>query len=736
MRVLQNTRLRMAFDDQGRLVSLADSAGTVMIPIDSDAVTPVLEIQVRTDAGEISSLTPQGAPKIEDVREHGRQGLIFTWDLSGDFGDITVRGKVVLPDEATLSAWTVEIENRTDASIWQVAYPRISGLATFSGPGGPDWLACPFLAGTKIPDPVPFVNEHETVIDTWSRSQFGCFDVEGGRADVAYSYPGMWTMQYLAYGHHHSGGIYFAAHDGRALYKRFGMYADGGDGRHAALVMKQYPEDRTARGDDFSSFYPCMVGVYEGDWWGASEIYRRWAMEQFWCAAGPTRERSDIAPFAKELDLWYWNWQFAQHAHPREVVPVIQHIKEQFGCNAAFHWYGSNAEVFDAGNWRVPEIYPCDETIRRTLIEGVKRLHEIGVRCIPYLNTRLWTAETVSFRNADGMRWVTTDEHGKPNDEFQESMFTMCPTAPPWQALIRRINNQMMDEIGMDGAYLDQITGCYSVPCFNPDHDHPAGGHDHWVRGGRQLLQNVQQDIKARSPNHIITSESCIECFLDLLDADLTREISDLVGFVGSRHSLPIPMFNSVYHDYHMTYGTVSTFRDAPGPQDGAGFRLQEALCLVSGCQLMISGVFAGEQHKEEFKPQFEYIERLTRAHAAGRAHFNLGVWKPPLTLDCDRVDVVFDANHEPKRDIPAILSGCFEMDGTLCIALVNHTAEVRKGTATIDPSAYGLHGSQFTIRSVYPQQKTIAEGIAGATTQEILLPASSAAVWTLGTES
>jgi hypothetical protein len=544
----------------------------------------------------------------------------------------------------------------------------------------------------------------------------------------------MLTMQFIAYGHPAVGGIYFGAHDGQALYKCFGMYADGNDGKHAALVLKQYPEDRTLVGGNFSSFYPGVVGIYRGEWWGASEIYREWGLQQFWCAKGPTRQRTDIPDRVKQLDLWYWNWQFVGRGHPRYVVDIIKYLKERFECEIAFHWYGFNGEHGPTGPWRAPEVYPDNPDVREALIKGVKLLRAAGVYCLPYIECRLWNPNTRSFRDADGWKWVAVDEHGQSADPWGPLLQTMCPTSPGLKALTRRIVNQMIDEIGMDGAYLDQISGCFAVPCFGKGHPHGPGGHDHWTKGYRDILEAIQEDIKSRDADNVITSEGSIECYLDLLDADLTREISNLNGFVGSLRSIPIPLFHSVYHDYHMTYGTVSTFtRSWDSGHSFDHFCLSEALVLVGGCQLMISGIFSGGEKNPEMHPYLDYMEVLTRARKAGRKYFNLGVWKAPLPIECDRIEVSYDPKRPPKEDIPTVLSGCYELEGELCIALVNHTGEERKAAFPLLPANHGLTGAAYDIWSIYPGSETkVGKVDAKGAPQTVTMAPRSAQVWIL----
>lgn len=720
---LKNERVQLGFDRQARLCGLRAPDRRIVIPIDHGHLTAAWAIQLRNAGGRIWTLTPGSLPTLA-VQDHT---LTARWRARGAGGYLDVVGTVVLRPGAAVSEWTLQIKNHTACAIWQVDYPRLSGLTAFRGLPGPDWLAAPFQMGEKNPNPVAFVNTREKILPTWARQEYGCFDVEGGRADMAFSYPGMWTMQFLAYGHPRLGGLYFAAHDGQALYKRFGMYADGGDGRHAALVMKQYPADRTAAGGMFESFYPTMVGIYGGDWWGASALYRDWAVQQLWCRQGPTRRRADIPRWAKNTDLWYWNWQFATAGHPDQVVPAIRYLKQKYHCNMAFHWYGCDGTY---GGWaatRSPEIYPVNRDNRNILLRGVHELHAAGVPCIPYIQGRRWGEDSESFKRAHGLDWIAVDENGRPSEAVNKWRHTMCPTAPCHHRILRKATLDMVDKCGMDGAYLDVISSCFSVPCFNRKHDHPPGGHDHWRRGYRTNLIKIRRALKQRSVNRIITSESVIECFQDLFDLDLAREISHLSGSIGQTDSLPIPLFHSVYHDYHLTYGTVSTFIE-PLP---AKFRFAEALCLVGGTQLMVSGFLAHDERKEKLRPYLDYLHTLVDAHRAARRWLNLGEWKPPAGVACARVSVPISDTLPPKRNIPAIVNGCFKLGRTLGLVLVNHTDRSQRGSVTLRPADYGLAGRAWVLKQIYPARKSMRRN-GGLIRLPLRMAPAAAEIWIL----
>ncbi|MBI3946608.1 MAG: hypothetical protein HY321_11860 [Armatimonadetes bacterium] len=716
MRTLTNSKVRLTFDDEGRLMAMEDASGAVQIPIDPGALTHAFALVLRSAPGHAMLVTPQAPPQVVERPD----ALVFQWRVVGGWGRVDVVGKVVLPPDSPFAEWTVGVRNQTDCALWEVVYPRISGLQHVDG----SELAKPRRSGELVPNPVAVVNGPDRPPrDDRTRAEYGDYDVDG-TSSIAYSYPGMWTLQFLAFGQPKTGGIYFAAHDGQALYKRFGMYPDGGDGKHAALAMKQCPEDRTALGGKFASFYPTAVGVYQGPWWGASAIYREWATRQRWCQKGPTKDRTDISPKAKELDLWYWNYRYATDSRPRTIVPLIRYLREKTGCNMGFHWYSFNGEIYS--RWRVPWGPPDNEDIRNVLVRGVRELRELGVLVIPYLDCRLWSSETKSFQDADGMKWIARDANGEGTTwPTLGPAWTMCPTAPPFHDLTSRLVGELMDKCELDGAYLDQVTACNVVPCFNEEHDHAPGGHDHWVRGYRKMLERIQREIKQRSPTSVITSEGYIECFLDLFDLDLGYALNYFCEEVPGM--VPIPLFQSVYHDYHLTYGSTNRFPDASIEK----FRYCDALLLVGGGQLGVCGVFAGGEERAAFRPRLDWVETLTRAHMAARRWFNLGVWKPPLAMECDRVTIEMDNWSAPRLDVPTGVSGCFELDGELCVALVNHTDRPRRAAFDLSPRAHGLKGAQFEVCSVHPgAESRLGRLDADGARQEVTLDALSVQLW------
>ena len=103
----------------------------------------------------------------------------------------------------------------------------------------------------------------------------------------------------------------------------------------------------------------------------------------------------------------------------------------------------------------------------------------------------------------------------------------------------------------------------------------------------------------------------------------------------------------------------------------------------------------------------------------------------PPLDIECERVEVSYDDDRPPKRDIPAIVSGCFLLDGQLCIVLVNHTDRPQTGRSSVSFADYGFNADQVKIAKIYPEEGTTKSVSARRAHQsELQLEPASAQVW------
>ena len=701
---LANGIIEIAFSAQGRLLALGhlETGHRFELPELGGTIWRVL---LRDADGVIHTVLPEGRCEITHSQQGEELELILVWPG----GPVAVTARVALGRGSTISHWHVAVENRTEHALWEVEFPRIEGLTPIAGDGELDRLAIPFLWGALLPNPVGLICRGElkrSASDFAEYSLADATDDDGPR--VAFSYPGMMTMQFLALYHPARAGIYFGAHDAQANLKRFGAYGTE-DGDRLDLVMQNFPEERIRGGLDYWLPYPAVVGVFAGDWWKASELYRAWAVRQEWCAKGPLTQRSDIPQWIKDVDLWYWNYVYREQHSPEEIVPAVLYLKERMDTDICIHWYEWNDWSF---NENIPESFPMSYAWQERLREGLKQLHDAGVHAIPYFNARLWDCTTDAYRTLGGPESLVLDENGGPTGWTTRgraaNWLTMCPSARAWQDRILHLMRETVEQVGMDGAYLDQITSSFVLPCFVESHGHPRGGGNSWYRGYRQMVDRIRSTINTRHPGVIWTSEDVIECYLDQFDTNLARHAADMNDRFGDEW-LPIPMFSSVYHDYAMTYGSVQTMDEAFEDT----YYLGEALVFAGGSQMIICGYFAKHVGTDEHGECLDYLERLVRARKRARKYLTYGRWLPPVAMDVEQVEVRWSDDGKPKR-VPAVVTTSWgAADGSVAVVMVNHTAAERTVRYSFRADDYGLSGRGLRLSELTQDGlRPLAEGL------------------------
>ena len=71
----------------------------------------------------------------------------------------------------------------------------------------------------------------------------------------------------------------------------------------------------------------------------------------------------------------------------------------------------------------------------------------------------------------------------------------MCPYTEYWQNKISDTCDRVVNEVHMDGIYLDQVAAITPKPCYDKSHGHPMGGGHHWSNGNSKMFQECQTKI-------------------------------------------------------------------------------------------------------------------------------------------------------------------------------------------------------------------------------------------------
>ena len=149
-----------------------------------------------------------------------------------------------------------------------------------------------------------------------------------------------------------------------------------------------------------------------------------------------------------------------------------------------------------------------------------------------------------------------------------------CPSSPIWQNVQYDLNRRILSELGTDGIYIDQIGCAASEPCYAEHHSHPKGGGSWWPEAYREMLTKIRTELY--DSKHIMTTEECVECYIDLFDMMLV---------VNSPHSPGIkmvPLFPVLYSDRCIYSG----FTYVPWKLNDGSFNYITMKSLLWGSQL------------------------------------------------------------------------------------------------------------------------------------------------------
>jgi len=669
--VLEDDIIRLKFDGGGGLASITDLRTGAKLA-GRKKVNPLWCLYFRDGGGKIRKV-PSTRARLVETRTRGRN-LFLEWRLAA-LGT-TVSAAVRLVGTA-IPEWRISVSNASGMALWEVRYPIFGGLGPLGGNGSKDRLVVPWQFGIEVDDPLRFLKKGGASTVSYI-SEFGRQEQEPGVSSVAFSYPGMWSLQFMAIYNPLTCGLYLGAHDGEARFKRFGLYRDTKDTMSA--VMCNFPEERIKKNLDYTLPYPIFMGLFEGNWWSAAQYYRKWAVRQRWCRYGPVKDRKDIPKWLKENDFWYWNWRSQQRqGMPELMAPAVVELKKRLGCNVAVHWYASHCEPF---NQRIPELFPIAPSFEKKLKIGLRMMHKNGIHAIPYMNPRMCDPNTETWEKHDVKTMACRTEKGELHvEEYLTGLkwITICPTVKKWHRIIYDIVKGCLDR-GYDGVYLDQVSSCYTVPCFAAGHGHPRGGGNTWYKGYLAMMELIRKKAAAVNKNAAFTSESTVECFNDVFDANLARMVSRVQDSqLGCDNSFPIPLCNSIYHDYVITYGSaIDLAHDTPDTVYLGG-----ALNLTSGNQLMFESYTLSDIARKRHEEYLAYFRNLCRFRKRYRNYFNFGEWAEPVEIETKTV-VLNLSRQRPAYKQPAVLTATWKLKKKLHV-FVNHTAEDQKIVAVIE---------------------------------------------------
>jgi hypothetical protein len=623
----------------------------------------------------------------------GAQCLQLAWEGFGLTAAprLRVQVSVTLDRELPVSRWSIGVEGLGAATLDKVHFPRLANLPQQEN----ERLAVPLWLGQET------ANARELVSGT-----------SGGRR-LEWAYPGLLSLQCLAFYQQGGPGLYLACDDAAAFRKTFAFFGDGQGNASCELV--HLPEKGGQPTGDWALPYHVLVGAFAGDWMTAAERYRGWATNQVW-AAQSRLKRGVVPDWVLNTGAWVWN-----RGRSQGVLPPARALEQRLDLPVSVFWHWWHGCAYDTG---FPEYLPPREGAE-SFQAALAAAHVEGIRALVYMNQRLWGMTTRSWVGEGAERFAVKGPDGKVASEVYNPFSnapcaSMCMGTEFWRNKYAALAERAVRELGVDGIYMDQA--CSSLACYDAAHGHPRGGGTYWMNGFRWLTEDIRRRCETRPPEGgrapvVLAGEGCGEAWLPYLDLMLALQVSK-ERYAARDKWETIPFFQAVYHPFVVTYGNYSSLTMPPydelwpaefAPKEplklldrkfSRQFMLEQARAFVWGQQPTIANFLPAQldQRPEEIA----YLVRLARIRTRAAKYLLYGTFlRPPelhapeATLDMSRLSIYAGQRGgltEFRKASPLALAGAWRApDGDVALALASLDEEPLELSFGLDAKYYRL---------------------------------------------
>jgi hypothetical protein len=480
--------------------------------------------------------------------ERTGKGIRLTLRNSG-LGEYNIKVKmtVFVPDDSNLTTWKINIENNDNLTINKVEFPLISGFSKIGEESEDDFVATPFCGGVLLKNPY--------------------YTLENGEEFLPYMYPNAeMSMQFIAlYGK--KGGLYISTKDADGNVKCLSLKRVNEE--YMEIICSHYlPKEK---GNNFQQKYPIVIGFFQGDWYTAAEIYKKWAIHQKWCTE-KLSERDTPEWFKRPTPiLMFENYSFLNNhvISLDEMSTIIKDLSNTLNLNfdaCIFAWEHS-------GSWTGPRYFPPREGEEK-FVQAMRHIKKYGSHGFAYISGTVWriASERVFFDDSkkfeeNGKENVSMTEDRKPTIRIQGTVgpgARMCPYTQFWRETV--LNNTLEClRLGLDMVQIDEFPDIN--PCYNESHDHPLG-YGNWIgKSWLKMLLEIRKECKKRNPDFVISIEEPCEFYIRSVDGYLSRDnmpelfghYTRLIDRYGSNIET-IPLFTFVYHEYITAFGHENVF--------------------------------------------------------------------------------------------------------------------------------------------------------------------------------
>ncbi|MEN6577644.1 MAG: DUF6259 domain-containing protein [Phycisphaerales bacterium] len=709
-------------EERGHLVSLLDKRSG-HDHIAGDAFGSLWVLELPQQAG--GALLPEHAQQFECQHEDGDPlRLRLVWNEFGReaMPSLSVSVRVRFDPAARGARFSIRVQGLGRVVPLVVRFPRICDIAQQES----EVFAVPYWMGEKT---------------TQARRLLSPAPGQAHRRE--FSYPGLLSMQCMAFYRDNGAGLYFAADDVEARSKGFAAFGNGQGG--IGLEVCHFPGADTAAEGAYEPGYDVLIGLFQGDWTTVATRYREWALRQPW--AKESRLKQGHTPeWVKDTGFWVWN-----RGSSDGVLPPAAAMQDYLGVPVSVFWHWWHGCAYDVN---FPEYLPPREGTD-AFRQAVRRARQRGLNPIVYMNQRLWGMTAESWVSQEAERYAVKKPDGTVQPEVYNTftrspMASMCMGTAFWRNTYAGLSEAVYNDLGVSGIYMDQA--CSSLVCYDARHGHPSGGGTYWMGGFRAL----ESDIRARCPGIALAGEGCGEAWLPHLDLMLSLQVSR-ERYAAPDPWEPIPFFHAVYHGYTILYGNYASLTrppyDSRWPEGSAPrhplqllderfryqFRLEQARTFVWGQQPCLSNF--RPEHLAERTTEVAYIRQLVQLRQAALPYLLHGTFLcpprmdiPDMEIDVSRLSIYAgqeEAVQEYRKRVPQYLVGAWRAeDGSIAVAVAGIADTNAKVCFTLSREEYGLPDRGRVYKRLPEGRTEMCRFADGQVTIADTLPAAGAVLY------
>ena len=674
-----NDKASLGFErSTGKLVSFFDK-GNAYEFIDPSAVEG---LPWKVDPADPGSFSQDADYKVT-FRKHGNSQVDIRWKYKGDI-PLDVKMTVSLEKDRPMAHWRASFKGLSGVRSDGVTYPVVTGLKAYEYAD----LAMPTWLGVLNHDPAVNATDEKPAV-------------------FIRSFPGSSIQLMLLYDRSaRKNGLYLSSQDTESMSKSLTMSLTP---EHVVCSAAcRVPDKNTT--DSFSPGYDVVLGSFDGDWVDAAMIYREWAVRQKFCTESRFHN-GEVPEWLPKTAFWIWN-----RGRSSNVLKEAEDIQARLGLpvNAYWHWW--HGCPYDEG---FPEYVPPKEG-RDSFIKAVDHAHRQGIHSLVYMNSYQWGDSTESYEAEGAAEYAARRENGETYRHVYEifsgnGLTPMCMATEFWRDKYSSLCDTVVNNYHVDGVYMDQA--CNSIVCYNPEHGHPVGGGNYWWDGFRKLTSQIRGKFNAGS-DAMLAGEGSAEDWIPLLDDFLTLQPSQ-ERYSGVGKTEPIPMFQAVYHDYAMTYGSYSSLVYPPYdelwpkefypanaetllPEEfNMQFRMEQARSFIWGMQPTLANYHSFLYDKR--KAEMAFLEDLikTRYNALEYLLYGRFMGLPELeskeiTIPISKVSIYAgrtgDTVTRYEKSTRTLFAGAWlSAKGSLGLAVTNISDEDAEICFAVDCGKYGI---------------------------------------------